>query len=103
MLPFGVEGNGRAVRAEPTNGSFLDSLGWVHFKLGQLDEAEKHLSDAARRSPRSATIHEHLGDLYQKRGKTEEARTAWQKALSLSVEPAETTRLKTKLGGEPRK
>ncbi len=94
---------GRAVRAEPANGSFLDSLGWVYFKLGQLDEAEKYLSDAARRSPRSATIHEHLGDLHQKRGKPEAARAAWQKALGLSIEPAETTRLKTKLGGETRK
>ncbi|MCA1613944.1 MAG: tetratricopeptide repeat protein [Acidobacteria bacterium] len=102
-LPEALEMIGRAVRAEPSNGSFLDSLGWVHFKLGQLDEAEKHLSDAARRSPRSATIHEHLGDLLQKRGKTEEARAAWRKALSLSVEPAETTRLKTKLGGEANK
>ena len=102
-LPEALEMIGRAVRAEPTNASFLDSLGWVHFKLGQLDEAEKHLSDAARRSPRSATIHEHLGDLHQKRGKPEAARAAWQKALSLSIEPAETTRLKTKLGGETRK
>ena len=102
-LQEALEMIGRAVRAEPANGSFLDSLGWVHFKLGQLDEAEKYLSDAARRSPRSATIHEHLGDLHQKRGKTEEARAAWQKALSLSVEPAETTRLKTKIGGETRK
>ena len=93
----------RAVRAEPTNGSFLDSLGWVHYKLGQLEEAEKYLSDAARRSPRSATIQEHLGDLLHKRGKSEEARAAWRKALSLSVEPAETTRLKTKLGGAANK
>ena len=87
----------RAVKAEPTNSSFLDSLGWAYFKLGKFDEAEQHLSDAARRNTSSATIQEHLGDLYQKLGKTEQAFTAWKKALALSVEADEMARLKTKL------
>jgi len=102
-LPEALEMIKRAVRAEPANASYLDSLGWAHFKLGQLDEAERYLSEAARRSPRSATIQEHLGDLQQRRGKTEEARAAWRKALSLSVEAAETARLKAKIGGGPSK
>lgn len=89
----------RAVRAEPANPSYLDSLGWAYFKLGQLDEAERNLTDAARRNPRSATIYEHLGDLHQRRGRTEDARAAWRKALSLSVEASETSRLKGKIGG----
>ncbi|MDQ3907090.1 MAG: tetratricopeptide repeat protein, partial [Acidobacteriota bacterium] len=41
----------RAVKSEPTNASYLDSLGWVYFKLGQLDEAERYLTDASRRNP----------------------------------------------------
>ncbi len=89
----------RAVRQDPTNASYLDSLGWAYFKLGRLEEAEKYLADAARRSQTSATIHEHLGDLYQKQGKLDQARRAWQKALALSTEPAETARLKAKLNG----
>jgi tetratricopeptide (TPR) repeat protein len=87
----------RAVRAEPTNSSYLDSLGWVYFKLGQLENAERHLKDAARRNATSSTIQEHLGDLYQRLGKTELARAAWQKALSLSLEAQKTARLKIKL------
>lgn len=90
----------RAVRAEPTNSSFLDSLGWVYFKLGQLENAERHLKEAARRNSTSSTIHEHLGDLYHRQGKTELARAAWQKALSLSLEVDKTARLKTKLNGK---
>ena len=93
----------RAVRAEPNNSSFLDSLGWAHFKLGQLNEAERHLSEAARRNSSSATIQEHLGDLYQRQGKSDQARAAWQKALSLSVEADEIARIKAKLGGETKK
>jgi predicted Zn-dependent protease len=92
----------RAVRSEPTNSSFLDSLGWAYFKLGKLDEAERQLKEAARRDPTSSTIQEHLGDLYQKQGKTAEARAAWQKALTLSTEAEETARIKAKLAGKTR-
>jgi tetratricopeptide (TPR) repeat protein len=102
-LPEALDMIQRASRAEPTNASFLDSLGWVYFKMGQLDEAERNLSDASRRNPRSATIQEHLGDLLERRGKPEQARAAWRKALSLSTEPGEMTRLKTKIGGDPRR
>jgi tetratricopeptide (TPR) repeat protein len=90
----------KAVRAEPTNSSFLDSLGWAYFKLGKLDEAERHLNEAVRRDASSATIQDHLGDLYQRRGKLEQARAAWQKALALAVEVDEITRIKAKLGGQ---
>ena len=88
----------RAVRAEPTNPSFLDSLGWAYFKLGKLKEAERYLSDAARRNPTSATIQEHLGDLFQKLGQQEKAKASWRRALSLAAEAADIARIKAKLG-----
>jgi tetratricopeptide (TPR) repeat protein len=87
----------RAVKAEPTNSSFLDSLGWALFKLGRLEEAEKYLAEAARRDPTSFTIQEHLGEVYYQRGKTNLARTAWQKALTLSTDSTEIGRIKLKL------
>lgn len=87
----------QAVRIHPTNGSYLDSLGWAYFKLGKFDEAEKHLRNAARRSPDSATIFEHLGDVYQKQNKMDLARSAWQKALNLASDAEETNRIKAKL------
>ena len=89
----------RAVRAEPSNPSFLDSLGWVNFKLGKLKEAERYLSDAARRNPASATIQEHLGDLFKKLGQEEKAQASWRRALSLTAESADTARIKAKLNG----
>ncbi len=92
-----------AVHTEPTNPSFLDSLGWVYFKLGQLDEAERYLTDAARRNTRSVAIQEHIGDVNQKRGRIEEARAAWRKALALATEANDTTRLKAKIGGDAQK
>lgn len=92
----------RAVKAEPTNGSFIDSLGWVYFKLGNLNEAERYLSEAVRRDKTSSTANEHLGDLYLKRGNVQLARKAWEKALSLTIEANSTARLKDKLSRENR-
>lgn len=89
-----------AVRAEPSNSSYLDSLGWAYFKLGKLEEAERHLTEAAKRDTSSPTIQEHLGDLYERQGKNSLARAAWQKALTLAIEPADTARLTTKLKGK---
>ena len=87
----------QAVKAEPTNASYLDSLGWVYFKLGKLKEAEENLAAAARTNTASATIHEHLGEVYHARNEGDRARAAWEKALSLSREPAQTARLKARL------
>jgi predicted Zn-dependent protease len=88
----------RAVATEPGNSSFLDSLGWAYFRLNQLDEAEKHLSEAARRNPNSAAVQEHLGDVYEKQGKIEQAKTAWRKALTLLKQPVEIARVRAKMG-----
>ncbi|HEX8565881.1 MAG TPA: tetratricopeptide repeat protein [Pyrinomonadaceae bacterium] len=88
----------RAVATEPGNSSFLDSLGWAYFRLNQFDEAEKHLSEAARRNPNSAAVQEHLGDVYEKQGKIEQAKTAWRKALTLLKQPVEIARVRAKMG-----
>jgi predicted Zn-dependent protease len=87
----------RAVKAEPTNSSFLDSLGWAHFKLGQLDAAERQLTEAARRGVGSATIQEHLGDVYFGQGKKEQARIAWEKSLKLLTDGDQASRIRQKL------
>ncbi len=87
----------QAVAIEPVNGSFLDTLGWAHYKLGNLDKARESLEKAATYSRRSATIHEHLGDVLQKLGRLNDARKQWEKALDFSVEAGETARLKVKL------
>ena len=88
-----------ALKTEPDNPSYLDSLGWVYYKLGKLDLAEQNLKKAMTFDVSSATIHEHLGDVYQKQGKTELAKTSWQKALTLSSDVEQINGIKTKLGG----
>ncbi len=88
----------QAVKIDPTNPSYLDSLGWAYFKLGKLPEAEKSLKEALRIDSSSGTIHEHLGDVYEKQGKTELARSSWSRAASLFSDAADVKRVKGKFG-----
>lgn len=87
----------KAVKIDPTNPSYLDSLGWGYYKLGKLTEAEKYLKEALRYNNSSATIHEHLGDVYQKQGRFSLAKSAWQKALVLSSDTKIAARIKEKM------
>ena len=75
--------------------AYLDSLGWVYFRLGRIESAEKNLREAHRREPTDPTIAEHLGDLEMKRGNMAGAIQNWEKALELQTE--EPDRVKQKL------
>ncbi|HVF29590.1 MAG TPA: tetratricopeptide repeat protein, partial [Pyrinomonadaceae bacterium] len=83
----------QAVKIDPTNPSYLDSLGWAYFKLGKLPEAEKYLKEALRFDSSSGTIHEHLGDVYQKQGKSDRAKASWSRSVSLHTDPADIARV----------
>jgi tetratricopeptide (TPR) repeat protein len=87
----------QAVKVDPTNPSYLDSLGWAYFKLGKLPEAEKSLKEALRFDSSSGTIHEHLGDVYHKQGKMDLAKSSWSKAASLFSDATDVTRVKKKM------
>ncbi|HLV88479.1 MAG TPA: tetratricopeptide repeat protein [Candidatus Sulfotelmatobacter sp.] len=71
----------QALVAEPTNGAYLDSLGWVYFKLGKYDLAEESLTKAAVHMGADPTVQEHLGDLYQKTGRLKMAAAHWERAV----------------------
>jgi Tfp pilus assembly protein PilF len=72
----------RALEEEPNNGAFLDSLGWAYFKQNRLDLAEQYLRRAAERTGGDPTIYDHLGDLYLKIGRVNQAAAEWEKALA---------------------
>ena len=87
----------KAVQSDPTNGAYLDSLGWAYFKLNRLDLAEEYLKKATIFYNTDASIHDHLGDLYFKTRRYEEARTEWTKSLQLAIEKDEIDKVKKKL------
>jgi len=71
----------RALEVDPGNPSYLDSLGWAHFRRGDLREAEKYLAPAAEQLPRNGVIQDHLGDVFAGLGRWNEAITSWTRAL----------------------
>jgi tetratricopeptide (TPR) repeat protein len=87
----------RAVNQEPRNGAYVDSLGWVYFRQGKLDLAEKYLTDATRLLPRDATVHEHLGDVFAKRGDITRALSLYRAALTLEPEAKDELSLRNKI------
>jgi len=88
----------KAVALDPLSGAYLDSLGWVYFRLGDLDRAEKHLTQALALEPFDPTVHEHLGDLYRARGEVAKAKQAYEQALRLKPdEEGQEERIREKL------
>ena len=51
----------RAVKQEPNNGAYLDSLGWAYYKQNKLAEAEENLQKADGKVAHDPTILGHLG------------------------------------------
>lgn len=96
-LPRALELIRKAVDLEPSNGAYLDSLGWVYFRLNKLDKAEENLVAASTLNPDDATVEEHLGDLWEKKGDLGKARESWKRALTLKPEPENKRRLEDKL------
>jgi tetratricopeptide (TPR) repeat protein len=72
----------RALKEEPYNGAYLDSMGWIYYKQNKLNDAEATLRKAVERDSHDPTIHSHLGDVYAKLGRNELAASEWEKSLT---------------------
>ncbi|MBI4472389.1 MAG: tetratricopeptide repeat protein [Acidobacteria bacterium] len=87
----------KAVETDPTSGAYLDSLGWVYFRLNKFDLAEQYLKKAIIFAATDSTIHDHLGDVYYKTQRYELARAAWTKSMELATDQEEIQKVKKKL------
>ncbi|WP_424927195.1 tetratricopeptide repeat protein [Amaricoccus tamworthensis] len=76
-----------AVAARPDDGYITDSLGWVLYRLGRIEEAVPHMLRAVELTPDDPIINDHLGDVLWKAGRKREAEFQWRRALSFG--PAE--------------
>ena len=70
----------QAHQLSPEDPAVLDSLGWVNFRLGNLDEAERYLRQALERFP-DQEVAAHLGEVLWAKGKQREAKQIWAKFL----------------------
>jgi tetratricopeptide (TPR) repeat protein len=71
----------KAVQLDPQNYAYLDSLGWAYFKLGNYNLAEVDLRKAVERNSTDPTVHDHLGELYEKTGRLKLAAAQWEESL----------------------
>lgn len=74
-----------AIELDPKNSAYLDTMGWVYFKLGEYGKAaefvRKALSERSQSDGAPSTLEEHLGDIYEKMGDNKRAVEQWEKAL----------------------
>jgi tetratricopeptide (TPR) repeat protein len=93
----------KALDLAPDQYAYMDSLGWVYYRQGKLDQAEELLVRAVEQT-KDPTVHDHLGDVYLKEGKTKDAVAQWQASLKAynsgnqdDVEPEEMAKVTQKL------
>jgi tetratricopeptide (TPR) repeat protein len=74
----------RALASDPDNGAYLDSLGWVHYRKGQYEQALAELLSAVHALKQDdPTVFEHIGDTYAMLNQAPKALEYWEKALAL--------------------
>jgi tetratricopeptide (TPR) repeat protein len=86
----------KAVKATPTDGYIVDSLGWAFYRLGRFSDAVKTLEQAVQLKPNDPQINDHLGDAYWKAGRQLEAHFQWNVAASLDADGLLKTELAKK-------
>ncbi len=83
-----------ALDTDRSNGAYLDSMGWVMYRLGELDSALDYLVQAVNALPEDPVILEHLGVVLAEQGRVEEAKDLFHRAMLLG---GDHTRLQGRL------
>ncbi len=74
----------KALKSAPETPSYLDTKGWVLYRMGKYEEALKLLEKAALRDANNAEIFDHLGDTYRALDQLERARSMWSRSLEIN-------------------
>ena len=86
-----------AVDKQPDNGAFVDSLGWVYFKMGDYQNALIYLERAATLIPDDPVITDHLGDVYLALGRSTEAVHEWRRSLVFAPDKMLKAKIEAKI------
>ncbi len=73
----------KAVSKKPKNAAYLDTIGWIYYKLGDFEQAEKYIKNSVDLRQNSPVVLEHLGDVYSKMGNLSKAQDYWLKSLEI--------------------
>lgn len=83
QLEYAEELARKAISFEPENAAYLDTAGWIYFKLGEYDQALEYITRSVETGDASAEVYEHLGDVYEALEEIDDAVRWWNKALEL--------------------
>lgn len=75
----------KALTLSPNDHYMLDSLGWAHYRKGNLDKAIQYLEQAFNINP-DPEIAAHLGEVLWQKGEYEKAKKIWNDALTADPE-----------------
>ncbi len=78
----------KAMELAPENAAYLDTMGWIYFKKGEYEKAQRFIKASIETGEASAEVLEHMGDVQEKLGNIDEARSWWKQALD--KDPART-------------
>jgi Flp pilus assembly protein TadD len=77
----------KALTLAPEDPSILDSMGWAHFRMGNLGDSEKFLRRALADRP-DPEIAAHLGEVLWAKGERDHAKEVWQSQLKQTPDNA---------------
>lgn len=73
----------KTIKAEPNNGTYLDTYAWILFKQERYADAKTYIDAALKNrdsTENNSTVLEHAGDIYAMNGMADEAVDYWKKA-----------------------
>ncbi|WKZ70627.1 MAG: tetratricopeptide repeat protein [Melioribacteraceae bacterium] len=76
----------KALEFDSTNSSYLDTIGWVYFKMGEYEKAKYYIEQSLETGPDNAEVTDHLGDVYYMLNEKSKARELWESAFELDPE-----------------
>lgn len=84
----------KAIDEAPENSSYLDTIGWVYYQMGEYENAKNYIHKAIDKDDNNATLLDHLGDIYYKMNNKTKAIELWENALELD---STKTEIKSKI------
>ncbi len=73
----------KALKADPDNAPYLDTMGWIYYNLGDYDQAKYYIEQSLAIQKSSPEVMEHLGEVYFKLGDKNNAELYWKQAFEL--------------------
>lgn len=84
----------QAMRLDPDNAAYEDSLGWLYYQKKEYAKAKKWIEKALKKAPDEPVINDHMGDIYLALNNPENALRYWQKAMDQKHDKPEDIRAK---------